>query len=40
MTDEGFTVFNNRELKLLKAYMGHHGWYISRNSSVGRAVDL
>lgn len=26
MTDEGFTVFNNRELKLLKTYMGHHGW--------------
>ena len=26
MTDEGFTVFNDRELKLLKLYMGHHGW--------------
>ena len=26
MTDEGFTVFNNRELKLLKAYMSHHSW--------------
>ena len=26
MTDEGFTVFNDRELKLLKAYMSHHSW--------------
>lgn len=26
MTDEGFTVFNDRELKLLKLYMGHHSW--------------